>query len=68
MLFAEAERVADSAHVQSSLMPLQADADTLCLASELSGLGMHAQAPSECIAFPFCSSQDVLRGLCIMRC
>jgi hypothetical protein len=68
MLYAEAERASNGAHVQSSLMLPPADADTICLSSELSGLGMHTQGPSQCIAFPFCSSRDMLRALCIMRC
>ena len=68
VLFAENERSSSATHLRSSLIPQITDGDLFLQPSEASGLDMQTQAPSQCIAFPFCTSRDMLRALCIMRC
>jgi hypothetical protein len=68
VLFAENERSSSATHLRSSLIPQITDGDFFLYPSELSGLHLQTQAPSQCISFPFCSSQDMLRALCVMRC
>jgi hypothetical protein len=68
VLFAENERSSSATHLRSSLIPQITDGNLFLQPSEPSGLDIQTQPPSQCIAFPFCTSRDMLRALCIMRC